>query len=113
MRQRDRVTSQNVQLLLISKKIYQTPQCCVHFECFYQLTNVFAVKKVACLMCVLFGQALKRGQLARHVAAKLHFTAAQSIIRMHSCSGMTPFPRVSQYPVGRISKRACDRTTLL
>ena len=40
---------------------------------------------------VLFRSTQARGQLARHVAAKLHLIAAQSIIRMHSGSGMTPF----------------------
>jgi hypothetical protein len=45
----------------------------------------FAIKN-AHVSPVFFGSTEARGQLARHVAAKLHLTAAQSIIRMHCSS---------------------------
>lgn len=64
-------------------------------------------------MCDFYGQALKCGQLTRHVAAKLHLTAAQGPNRSFACTlvvGMTPSIPMSS--IVQTVKRSCDRIVL-
>ena len=89
--------------LSISATDFQTLQYCV-FDCLCQPSICRREGPWS------RGQALKRGQLARHVAAKLDLTAAQSIIGMHSSNGMTPSIQMSS--IVEIVKRACNKTIL-